>query len=302
VATILVPVVAIQVVRAGKEEGVKRRPESSRWQAADGDLTVSVEPVELAPDPIVDSPPEVEPPPAPIQATANSLPAVEARAITPLPEPGSPPDKNAGAKVAVHPKKASGAHKKAAPAEPVTVVASGENRLFTLELSGTLGGEELDPEDSQTWARLSYFLREEARRPHFLVYPDGSIPLSVPAAPDGKARRTGPRVEVPEPAEGEQPAYRLVVAASAGKGAGVTFYGQRLASTYRARVSCRIEKRGDGETWKLVRHLTADESINTDGSGAKAGALVRRVYDACFQKLLGQLASQPPFAAAITTR
>ena len=40
-------------------------------------------------------------------------------------------------------------------------------------------------------------------------------------------------------AEGE-PAYRLVVSASAQKGAGVTFYGQRLSDTYRASVSCRI--------------------------------------------------------------
>jgi hypothetical protein len=279
VAALLIPIGVMLALRAGRQESVTRRPDSWDWQAAEADrLTEVVEPV-------IEAPPPVPPP-------ATSRPAV---AVLPPPEP-SPPAKEAPARVAAVTKKAPKAPKKIQEPEP-PAAPPGENRLCTLELSGTLGGAELDPEDAQTWARLSYFLRSEARRPHLLVYPDGSIPVSTPAAADGDSAPTG---DDELSAEGE-PAYRLVVSASAQKGAGVTFYGQRLSDTYRASVSCRIEKMGEGDTWRVIKSVTATESMNTKDSGAGALTILRRVYDACLEKLVKQLAGEPPFAAALTS-
>jgi len=174
----------------------------------------------------------------------------------------------------------------------------GENRYFTLELSGSLGGAELDPDDSQTWARVAYFVREEARRPHFLVYPDGSVPASAPVAVNGKPVARRPAGEEIEPGgDPGDPAYRLVITASASQGQGVTFLRQRLASSYRCQVGCRVYRRV-GDSWKIVASVSAEESTNPQTLDATPAEYLRRVYDATIQKLVGQLADQPPFKAA----
>ena len=174
----------------------------------------------------------------------------------------------------------------------------GENRYFTLELSGSIGGAELDPEDSQTWARLSYFVRQEARRPHFLVYPDGSMPSSAPVAVNGKPAPGRPAGEDVEPGgDPAEPEYRLVIHASASQGEGVTFLRQRLASTYRCQVKCRIDRRA-GDSWKALASATASESINPQTTDATSEVYLRRVFDATIEKLTQQLGSQAPFGAA----
>lgn len=238
-----------------------------------------VEPLEGTPEAPVEV--AVIPPPADLAAPEHP----------PHPKESAAPPAAAGVKKA--PRKGSAPDK----AKPAGRNGSGENRLFTLELSGTLGEEELDPGDSQTWARLSYFLRKEARSPHFLVYPDGSIPVSVPQGRESEAAPASSLDGSAEPeGDTDAPAYRLVIEAAAKEGAGVTFYRQRLGRTFRSWVSCRIEKRA-GDELKVLGQVSAEESTTLSrDSGSEPATLLRQVYDASIQKLLKQLAGQPPFA------
>ena len=251
------------------------------WDPIPGITTVA--PNEGTPDTPVEV--AVVPPPADLSPTVSTP-------VSPSPEVKSaPPPPEIVTTTVV---KKTKARKPAPKARPTG--EGGENKFFTLELSGTLGGEELDPEDSQTWARISYFLRSEARSPHYLVYPDGSIPVSSPQRKEGKTESLSSATEEEEP-EGDTstPTYRLVIDASASEGGGVTFYRQKLGRSFRSRVSCRIEKR-TGDEFKLIGQLSADESTTlSKDSSAEASTVLRSAYDLAIEKLLKQLGGQRPF-------
>jgi hypothetical protein len=270
-----ISVVAVLALRGTGEEPKSARSPDEPWEAPE--IAAWVEPEPAAPTPAV----EARSTPSPAAARPAGGPAT--------PEVLSP----AAPAAEAPPKKATKA-RKPAKAKPAAPKDAGENRLVTLVLSGALEDRELDPDDPQTWARLSYFLREEVRSPHFLVYPDGSIPLSMPQQAAGKAP-PAPRVAVPDPDPDAEPTYRLVIEASAGEGAGVTFYRQRLGRTFRSQVSCRIEKKV-GDEFKVLGQAAADESTSlAKDSVADPGASTRQAYDAAIEKLLRQLAGQLPF-------
>jgi len=115
---------------------------------------------------------------------------------------------------------------------------------------------------------------------------------------DGKPIPRPPAGEELEPGgDPAEPAYRLVITATASQGQGVTFMRQQLASTYRCQVGCRVYRRV-GDSWKILASVSAQESINPQTADATPSAYMRRVYDATIQKLVGQLADQTPFKTA----
>ena len=288
VLVVAVPV-GIHFALRGPKERVVVKKDDGGWESAEDHL-LEIE-QGIAPVPAI--PPIAEP------SVTNGAVAAAPASLTPA-EAHEPPAPERTVAAATVPAPDKVFKKKRQSREEVKAAKAkktdGENRYFTLELSGSLGGAQLDPEDSQTWARVSYFVRQEARRPHFLVYPDGSVPVSAPV--NGKSAPGRPAGEEVEPGgDPEEPAYRLVITASASQGQGVTFMRQRLASTFRCQVGCRVYRRV-GDSWKILASVSTQESINPQTLDATPAAYLRRVYDATIQKLVGQLADQPPFKAA----
>lgn len=165
-----------------------------------------------------------------------------------------------------------------------------ENRLFTLVLSGRLGEQPLDPNDPQTWARLSYFLREEAPVRSYLVYPNGSIPVSMPAVPSASAKQRKPAADDPGPVgDPTAPTYRLVIQSTAQSQGSVTFYGKEIGSKYGCKILCRVEKR-NGEQFNILEQAIVEEGVTpTKGAVIDSATLVRRLHDSAIDKLTKRL-------------
>jgi hypothetical protein len=174
--------------------------------------------------------------------------------------------------------------------------AAPSERLFTLELTGAIGGEALDPGDPRTWARLGYFLQQEAGRRHFLANDRGDIPLIVMLGPDGKPVASGP-AEQPPAGDASSAGYRLVLNARAYSPGAITFYGEKLASRYLCRIACRIEKR-KGAGFEKLDELAVEESLApaTGAEGSEAQYL-RLAYDAGLEKLVERLKAHTLFQA-----
>lgn len=181
---------------------------------------------------------------------------------------------------------------KAKPAPKVAAIPSEENRFFTLQLSGSIGGQPIDSNDQQTWARLSYFLSDEAPAKFYLVYPDGSIPHSVPTGPGAKVNpRKNAVSDSPPAGDSSRPDYRLVVESTVTSGNPVTFYGKILGSKFNCRMTCRVEKR-NGADFALVEQAAVEEkSTPARGRGPDVDPVtyVRQMHDATLEKLVKKL-------------
>ncbi len=182
-----------------------------------------------------------------------------------------------------------------------------ENRFFTLELSGSVGDAPLDPNDTQTWARLSYFLREESPSRFYLVYPNGTIPLAVKgghAGPNGTLAKGAPakKTEETAPPTGDtsRPTHRLVLRSTSKSTGKVTFYGRELASKYNCSISCRVEKRkAPDEDFALLQEVSVEEALTPAKDSQDDGAsYVRKLYDVAVDKLLQKLGTVAPFRKA----
>jgi hypothetical protein len=193
---------------------------------------------------------------------------------------------------------AAAAAARAAGAMPAPDAPAGENPFFTLELSGNLGGTSLDPQDPQTWARLSYFLHDEAPSRFYLVYPNGSIPRALPRAGGVASARKNEVKETPA-GDTSKPTYRLVISATSGAGGPVTFYGKVIGSKYNCTIHCRVEKR-QGADFALVQETSVEESSTPakgNGPSEDVATYPRRVYDVALDKLARQLQGLAVFRA-----
>lgn len=170
----------------------------------------------------------------------------------------------------------------------------GENAYFTLVLSGALDGKQLDPNDSQTWARLAYALREEATAPYILVYPGGGTPLVMPPPGSALARRKPREVKVP-PGDPATPTYRIVLDAKVSAEGGISFYGRKMASRYGARLSASIEKRS-GDRFVPVKTISHSEGHTTSVADREdPETIVRKLYDVALDTLAGKILQTPLF-------
>ena len=167
------------------------------------------------------------------------------------------------------------------------VPTPGENRLFTLSLSGTIGGEPIPPNDLQTWARVGYFL-QQSRGGFRLVFPSGSIPLILKKGANGKlTTREGPSSE----GNSSSPAYRIVLEANARTGGAVKIYGGILAGSYSCKIKCSLERRQE-DGWKSFRRFSVSESITKQATSSKYRGMV---YEEAVKKLVRELRRVPLF-------
>ena len=178
---------------------------------------------------------------------------------------------------------------------------SEENRLFTLSLSGDLGGRALDASDTQTWGRLGFFLQQETQVPFFLVYPGGSIPIFKKRdekGKEGKLKRDPFKGGKPK-GDRSSPTFRLIIHA-VGKDEGpIEFFGEALSRKYTCTISCRIEKMVEKKL-RVLKNLKVHEKITPalkegEGVGEEGFEYIRKVYDLAIEKLTTELLLSAPF-------
>lgn len=167
----------------------------------------------------------------------------------------------------------------ATPSRNGSSYSIGPERLFTLLVLGSLGGETIPRDDAQTWDRMGYFLQNEAPRRFFLVQPNGNVKVILPKGFKGDFPPT-------PVAEGE-PEFRLVLRSSTSRGQGLTFYGKKLASSFRCTIQCTIEQR-NGEEYKVVDGLRVTEQF-TPTRKVDQTTILRTAYDMALQKLVADL-------------
>ena len=155
----------------------------------------------------------------------------------------------------------------------------GPERLFTLLVLGSLGGQTLGREDAQTWARMGYFLQVQAPRRFFLVQPSGDIKVILPKGFKGDFPAT--------PTANGTPDFRLVLRASARQGQNLRFYGKKLAGSYRCTIQCTIEQH-NGEEYKVVGGERVTEEF-TPTRKIDQATILRTAYDMALQKLANKL-------------
>ena len=179
----------------------------------------------------------------------------------------------------------------------IVAVGGQPNRFFTLELAGNLGGAKLDPKDQQTWARLAYFLSEEAKARHFLVYPDGTLPV---VRKQGETKNKT-KVAASEPREmptGDRssPTFKMVLEAKASSEGKITFYGTTLANKYACTIQCRLFQ-WDGKEYRRLADVKVEEktSPSADNQGKTSADMVRLTYDLALERLARKLAALPFF-------
>ncbi|MCZ6792086.1 MAG: hypothetical protein O7J95_00560 [Planctomycetota bacterium] len=174
---------------------------------------------------------------------------------------------------------------------------SGENRFFTLALSGTLEGKPIDPNDPQTWARLGYFLQRNSPLPFHLVYPGGYVPLVMKKGRGGRLIEKRPDENSPVPrGDRSNPSYKIVLDVSVRSAGDVKFYGKSLASKYISTLSGRIEKRTGGEFRTLERFSVSQTRTPSKDNPLSGEKLARTIYDVSLDQLVRKLKSLPPFA------
>lgn len=170
------------------------------------------------------------------------------------------------AQEAARPRKGVAAKKIAArPAAPTI------NNRFSMTLSGKLGNQDLDPNDSQTWARLSYALQSEAKQSHGLVR-------------DGNAAATGGP---------NQPTYRLNVEAQSTKESGITFYGKQIGSRYRCQITATIQKLQGSDYAYLDSAAHVEEYTPTQDNDTEE-KILRKVYDVALDRFAKELVKSRP--------
>ncbi|MEM7232615.1 MAG: hypothetical protein AAF517_10595, partial [Planctomycetota bacterium] len=178
-------------------------------------------------------------------------------------------------------------------------VPAGPNRFVTISLAGDLGGARLDPADSQTWARLGFFVDQQSLRRHYLVQPGGSrAPVAVPGAGLKLERRAGPDRSDPGPVgNSSKPTYRLVIRAKSQSKGSVSFYGGSLAKKFSCTISCTVEKLKEGK-YHRIQHVVAKETATPSKITGTTQQYQRRLYDVTVEELAKKLARVAPFRHA----
>ncbi len=182
-----------------------------------------------------------------------------------------------------------------APPPTSTAGKPRSDRLFSMVLDGRIAGVRIDPDDAQTWARVCYFLQQEAASPRFLLYPTGKVPIAKRS--DAGGRVTGAPLDVKRPnARYVDPGWRLTLTVTAAVSGGVEFYGEQLGRSFDANIACSIERyENEDEGFTTVKRFRIRDGVTrSDGSESDA-KLVRAVYEAALEKLAERLAALEPF-------
>jgi hypothetical protein len=176
--------------------------------------------------------------------------------------------------------------------EDLGVLQPVESRVVTLRLTGTIGGQRMDPKDGYAWGRIAYFLQRERKPPYFLVFPGGGISsvMGPPAAdplPGVKRTVQGQPSMRPRGKLGP-PLFAINITATVESAGTMTFYGRGIAQKYVCRLNAQVTYVG-GEKSEVVDSFTVTERSTAVQGRAAAGPPGSSIYQGAVEKLITRL-------------